>query len=124
MSDGFKYTGLVYFSKGSKVSDAIIKYESNLKSTYVANYPIYTELSPNMTLKLIEKPLTAKPTSNLKNLKDCSIEDLEKAKGVGEKTAKLIYDYVKSGSDVSISDLETIKGVGPKTIDEIKKYCH
>ncbi|MBP7859961.1 helix-hairpin-helix domain-containing protein [Patescibacteria group bacterium] len=49
-------------------------------------------------------------------------EQLMAVKGIGEKYAQSILDFIKEkGSIKSINELDSVKGIGPKTIEELKK---
>ena len=52
-------------------------------------------------------------------------EQLMYVKGVGEKTAEKILEYLAQYGPVSsIEELEAIKGVGPKTVEKLKQYFY
>jgi competence ComEA-like helix-hairpin-helix protein len=60
-----------------------------------------------------------------KDINTASVTDLKQAKGVGDKTAKTLIDYINiNGPISSIDELKNVKGVGDKTITELKKYFY
>ncbi len=56
------------------------------------------------------------------DINNATIEDLVEVKGIGEKKAEAILDYIReSGSVKDMNDLINVKGIGEKTLEELKK---
>ena len=57
------------------------------------------------------------------SLETASAEDLEMIPGIGPKTARALFDYIKQAGPVSsIDNLINVRGIGPKTLKKIKRY--
>jgi competence protein ComEA len=57
-----------------------------------------------------------------KDINKATIEDLVKVKGIGQKRAKLIVEFLqKRGGITDLDELLQVKGIGPKILDKIKE---
>ncbi|WP_017446282.1 ComEA family DNA-binding protein [Gayadomonas joobiniege] len=55
------------------------------------------------------------------NLKQATVKELSKIKGIGKRRAEAILQYVKAHPEMtSVDELKAIKGVGKQTLARIK----
>lgn len=135
LGNGFKNPGMYEVPSHYKFSDILSKYDNYYQNGYTSSISLESKLYNSQKIILIPtspgiatggskydiNTITVIPKSFLQ----CSRDDYLKAKGVGEKTADLIINYIKQNPKISsVDELINIKGVGQKTIDEISKYCN
>lgn len=59
------------------------------------------------------------------SINSASREELVYVKGIGEKTADKILNYLAQNGPVSsIDELKKIKGIGPKTVEKLSEYFY
>ncbi len=58
-----------------------------------------------------------------KDINKATVEELVTVKGIGEKNAQAILDFVKEkGGIETMDELLEVKGIGPETLDELKAH--
>ncbi len=56
-----------------------------------------------------------------KDINKATVEELVTVKGIGEKKAQAVLDFIKErGSIKAMDELLEVKGIGPETLDELK----
>ena len=140
LGNGFLNPGIYEVSSDNTFADIINKYPNKYNNGFSSNLNLDSKvydgqniiLVPNqnantLTHNNINNPylLVGLEQSYPKKIQMCTIDDFKKAKGVGDKMATLVLDYVKSNPDITnAGELVQIKGIGDKTANEISKFCN
>ena len=57
-----------------------------------------------------------------KDINNATMEELLEVKGIGERKARAILDYIRENEGVNnMDELRNVKGIGEKTLEELKK---